>query len=120
MGLIGPVIGGFIAVYYVEVIYTDGILYGGLPTSITGLKSVPLVVIFYTSILSQDIEEMALTLEVYDIGGNPRPVDDSIPLKALKGYLVIKQEMIIRIPRTDELKYRQVSASPVIDKEGKI
>jgi hypothetical protein len=44
MGLIGPVIGGFIAVYMVEVSYTDGILYGGLPTSIAGLTSIPLVV----------------------------------------------------------------------------
>lgn len=44
MGLIGPVIGGFIAVYMVEVSYTNGILYGGLPTSIAGLTSIPLVV----------------------------------------------------------------------------
>ncbi|MDY9923212.1 hypothetical protein [Methanobacterium sp.] len=44
MGLIGPVIGGFIAVYMVEVTYTNGILYGGLPTSIAGLTSTPLVV----------------------------------------------------------------------------
>ena len=44
IGLIGPVIGSFIAVYMVEVSYTDGILYGGLPTSIAGLTSIPLVV----------------------------------------------------------------------------
>jgi hypothetical protein len=44
MGLIGPVIGGFIAVYMVEVNYTNGILYGGLPISIAGLISAPLLV----------------------------------------------------------------------------
>jgi len=44
MGLIGPVIGGFIAVYMVEVSYADGILYGGLSTSMAGLTSIPLVV----------------------------------------------------------------------------
>jgi hypothetical protein len=44
MGLIGPVIGGFIVVYLVEVSYRDGILYGGLPTSLAGLTSIPLVV----------------------------------------------------------------------------
>ncbi|CEA14568.1 DUF5518 domain-containing protein [Methanobacterium formicicum] len=44
MGLIAPVIGGFIALYLVEVIYINGIFYGGLPTSIAGLISAPLVV----------------------------------------------------------------------------
>jgi hypothetical protein len=44
MGLIGAVIGGFIAVYMVEVSYTNGILYGGLPTSIAGLTSASLLV----------------------------------------------------------------------------
>lgn len=44
MSLIAPVIGGFIAVYLVEVSYTNGILYGGVPTSIAGLTSTPLVV----------------------------------------------------------------------------
>ena len=44
IGLIGSVIGGFIAVYLVEVSYTNGIFYGGLPTSIAGLTSTPLVV----------------------------------------------------------------------------
>lgn len=44
MGLIAPVIGGFIAVYLVENSYRNGILHGGLPTSIAGLTSIPLVV----------------------------------------------------------------------------
>ncbi len=44
MGLIAPVIGGFVAVYLVELSYTNGILYGGVPTSIAGLTSIPLVV----------------------------------------------------------------------------
>jgi len=44
MGLIAPVIGGFIAVYLVELSYINGILYGGVPTSIAGLTSIPIVV----------------------------------------------------------------------------
>jgi len=44
MGLIAPVIGAFIAVYLVESSYTNGILYGGVPTSIAGLTSIPIVV----------------------------------------------------------------------------
>ncbi len=44
MGLIAPVIGAFIAVYLVESSYTNGILYGGVTTSIAGLTSIPIVV----------------------------------------------------------------------------
>lgn len=43
LGPIGPVIGAFIAVYMVEMSYTDGILYGGLPISIAGITSFSLL-----------------------------------------------------------------------------
>ena len=68
----------------------------------------------------RDVEEMAINNLVYDIEGNPRPVDDAPPLKALKGEHVKNQEEIIQTPSTGELRYRQVSASPVKDMEGKI
>lgn len=67
-----------------------------------------------------DVEEMAKNLEVYDIDGKVRPVDDAPPLKALKGDIVRNQEEIIRTPGTGELRYRQVNASPVKDSKGKI
>lgn len=47
LGLIAPVIGAFIAVYMVEENYSNGFLYGGLPTSMAGLTSVPLVFFYY-------------------------------------------------------------------------
>ena len=68
----------------------------------------------------KDIEEMAMNLEVYDINGNPRPVDESPALRAIKGDFVRNQEEIIHTPGTGELRYRQVSASPVKNNEGKI
>jgi MFS family permease len=52
MGLISPVIGAFIAVYLVEIKYRDGILYGGLSTSIAGLTSIPLVVFLSPNLTS--------------------------------------------------------------------
>ncbi|MFU2192143.1 DUF5518 domain-containing protein [Methanobacterium sp. MZD130B] len=52
MGLISPVIGAFIAVYLVEIRYRNGILYGGLSTSIAGLTSIPLVVFLSPNLTS--------------------------------------------------------------------
>ena len=52
MGLIAPVIGAFIAVYLVEIRYRNGILYGGLSTSIAGLTSIPLVVFLSPNLTS--------------------------------------------------------------------
>ncbi|MDI9435617.1 MAG: DUF5518 domain-containing protein [Euryarchaeota archaeon] len=55
MGLISPVIGAFIAVYLVEIRYRNGILYGGLSTSIAGLTSIPLVVFLSPNLTSIQI-----------------------------------------------------------------
>ena len=44
LGLIGPVIAGFIVVYMVKMSYINGFFYGGLPISIAGLTSFPLLV----------------------------------------------------------------------------
>ncbi len=51
---------------------------------------------------------MAINNLVYDIEGNPRPVDDAPPLKALKGEHVKNQEEIIQTPSTGELRYRRI------------
>ena len=67
-----------------------------------------------------DIESLARKLEVYRPDGTPRPVDEAPPLRALNGELIKLEEEIIRIPVSGELRYRQVSSSPVMDEEGNI
>ncbi len=66
------------------------------------------------------VEELAKSLEVYRPDGSPRPVEEAPPLRALRGETVRNQEEIVRTPAHGELRYRQVSASPVRDAAGKI
>ena len=67
-----------------------------------------------------DVKKLAERLEVFRPDGSPRPVEESPPLRALQGEVVRNLEEIIRIPSTGELRYRQVSSTPVIDKTGSI
>ncbi len=67
-----------------------------------------------------DVEELAKSLQVYRPDGSPRPVEEAPPLRALKGETVRNQEEIVRTPVHGELRYRQVSASPVRDTTGGI
>ena len=62
-----------------------------------------------------DVENMADDLEVFRSDGSVRPVDEAPPLLALKGETIRNAEEIIRTPSQNELRYRQVSASPVKD-----
>ena len=52
--------------------------------------------------------------------GSPRPIEDAPPLKALKGENIKNMEEIVRNPTTNELRYRQVNASPVKDTNNNI
>jgi PAS domain S-box-containing protein len=67
-----------------------------------------------------DVRELAKRLEVLRPDGSPRPVEEAPPLRALKGETVVNQEEMIRTPARDDLRYRQVSATPVRDAAGKI
>ena len=67
-----------------------------------------------------DVEKIAENLEVYRSDGTPRPVDEAPPLRALKGEFVRNFEEIVRTPYDDELRYRQVNASPVRDANNHI
>jgi PAS domain S-box-containing protein len=67
-----------------------------------------------------EVESLAANLEVLRPDGSPRPIDDAPPLRALKGETVSNQEEIVRTPVSGELRYRQVSASPVRDQSGQI
>ena len=63
----------------------------------------------------RDVEKLAQSLEVYRADGSPRPIEETPPLRALKGELVRSQEEIVRVPVTKELRFREVSAAPVRD-----
>jgi PAS domain S-box-containing protein len=65
-----------------------------------------------------DIENLAGNLEVLRPDGTPRPVDEAPPMRALTGEIVRNQEEIIRFPGQRELRYRQVSSTPVRDNNG--
>ncbi len=60
-----------------------------------------------------DVESIASRLEVFRPDGSPRPVEEAPPLRALRGEMVKDQEELVRTPIKSELRYRQVSASPV-------
>jgi len=67
-----------------------------------------------------EVEKLATSLEVFRPDGSPRPVDEAPPLRAFAGEVVRNQEEIVRTPAAGELRYRQVSSTPVKDAEGKI
>ncbi|OPY38625.1 MAG: putative diguanylate cyclase [Methanoregulaceae archaeon PtaU1.Bin059] len=66
------------------------------------------------------VEELASSLEVFRPDGTPRPIEEAPPLRALAGEVITGMEEIIRTPGTGELRYRQVSSSPVRDAGGAI
>lgn len=74
----------------------------------------------FTSVTNIDVRQFLKTLEIYNPDGTPRPVDDSPALRALKGDVIKNEEEFVRIPATQKMRYRQVSASPVRDMDGRI
>ena len=67
-----------------------------------------------------EVEKLAKSLEVFRPDGSPRPVEESPPLRGLLGEVIRNQEEIIRTPATGELRYREVSTTPVRDDKGEI
>jgi PAS domain S-box-containing protein len=67
-----------------------------------------------------DIEKIVSNLEVFRPDGTPRPFSEAPPVRALAGEIVRDEEQIVRIPRTGELRHRQVSSAPVRDGGGRI
>jgi PAS domain S-box-containing protein len=64
--------------------------------------------------------KLPASLEVYRPDGSLRPIGEAPSLRALRGEIVKNQEEIVRTPVYGELRYRQVSASPVHDTCGNI
>ena len=67
-----------------------------------------------------DVGKFTMNLEVHRPDGSLRPVDEAPPLRALLGEIVKNQVEIVRMPVNGELRYRQVSATPMRDLEGNI
>jgi two-component system CheB/CheR fusion protein len=66
------------------------------------------------------LTELLARLEVFRSDGSPRPLEEAPPLRALRGENVRNEEQIVRIPRTGELRHRQVSSAPVRDTQERI
>lgn len=60
------------------------------------------------------------TLEILNVDGRPRSVEDSPLMRSLRGETVRYFEEIIRIPRTGLLQYREGSSTPLRNKDGQI
>ena len=69
---------------------------------------------------SVDVENLAVTSEVYRSDGSVRPVEEAPPLRALYGEIIKNQEEIVRTPIKGELRTRQVSSAPVRNANGTI
>ena len=67
-----------------------------------------------------EVEKIIAHLTVLRPDGTPRPIEEAPPLRALTGEVIRDEEQITRIPRTGELRHRQVSSAPVRDASGKI
>jgi PAS domain S-box-containing protein len=74
----------------------------------------------HTLITGVELHQIVGKLEVLRPDGTPRPLEEAPPLRALAGEVVRDEEQIVRIPRTGELRHRQVSSAPVRDAGGTI
>src|SRR6185312_13941065 len=74
----------------------------------------------HESVAGVDIEKIVSQLEVLRPDGTPRPLSEAPPVRALAGEVVRDEEQIVRIPRTGELRHRQVSSAPVRNSSGSI
>jgi PAS domain S-box-containing protein len=69
---------------------------------------------------SIDVRNLVGRLDVFGPDGSPRPVEEAPPLRALRGETIRNEEELIRNPATGEMRYREVSSSPVTNAAGTI
>ena len=99
---------------------TDEVWFADTENNFTLVNPAALREFGYSSANPINAEELVRSLEVYRPDGSPRPVEEAPPLRALRGEIVQNMEEIIRTPVRGELRYRQVSATPVRDTSGNI
>jgi PAS domain S-box-containing protein len=64
------------------------------------------------------LKDIAENLEVMRPDGTPRPLEESPPLRALRGELVRNQEEVVRTPSSGELRHRLVNSTAIRDEAG--
>jgi two-component system CheB/CheR fusion protein len=74
----------------------------------------------HTTVKGIEVEKVIANLVVLRPDGTPRPIDEAPPLRALSGEVIRDEEQIVRVPRTGELRHRQVSSAPVRDANDRI
>ncbi len=74
----------------------------------------------HASVAGVPLESIVAKLEVLRSDGTRRPLEEAPPLRALAGEIVRDEEQIVRVPRTGELRHREVSSAPVRNAHGKI
>ena len=74
----------------------------------------------HATVAGVQVEKIIANLEVLRPDGTPRPIEEAPPLRSLAGEVIRGEEQIVRIPRTGELRHRQVSSAPVRDATGTI
>jgi PAS domain S-box-containing protein len=70
--------------------------------------------------IETNVEKLIESLEILNPDGSPRTVEEAPSLRALRGEVVVSQEEIVRTPSSKQLRYRQVSSSPVKGINGSI
>ena len=66
------------------------------------------------------IEELGKGIEFRRTDGSLRPLEESPPLRALRGEVIRSEEEILRIPATGEVRYRELNTAPIRDAAGTI
>lgn len=66
------------------------------------------------------VMEIVGALEVLHTDSTPRSLEDAPPLRALRGEVIRGEEQLVRIPRSGELRHREVSSAPVRNAKGEI
>jgi len=66
----------------------------------------------------RNITEAVARLEIYEPDGTPRPPDQALLTRASRGEVLRNVAELVRNVATGELRYREVSASPVRDQSG--
>jgi PAS domain S-box-containing protein len=74
----------------------------------------------HASVEGVPVEKIVSNLLVLRPDGTPRPLEEAPPLRALKGEVVKDEGQIVRVPRTGELRHRQVSSAPVRNTQGNV
>ena len=68
----------------------------------------------------RNIHEAVARLEIFEPDGTPRPPNQALLARALRGEVLRSQGELVRNIANSELRYREVSSAPVRDAQGEI